>query len=392
VIDYVAGRAIEASDLVLQLTNRQNTLPTPVRVLLVERELGGSWGPDYLREAIYSESVAIASSQFALPIRLTNVGDTTLLSLVSEISSRFGVELTEEERVRTVALIRRIDPTGCPLFAMIAAAAQLEGIPPNAKGQIVRSILQREMHRWTLIPDGEARERVLNLLALTTMLGGFSPSGTLGTELWTSAASGLLPNPYFLNDQLFAEVAGGALGESGLPSLQPDFVGEAFVLDRLKGTAGMQRSTRELLGAGWKLDPEAVSQFVRRAVADFGADPAVSIVQEPAIASEVQRESWSRMIADLLPLLGHSDDPQVITNLTSLRDLALDHPGEARLRKNRADAEFNFGNLLFQEGQYAEADEQFSLAISLSPDGSDTGCSGIEGSLVVKNGLEKVVD
>jgi len=100
-------------------------------------------------------------------------------------------------------------------------------------------------------------------------MGGFTPSGTLGTALWSSSVGQLLSSPHFFDDRLFAELAGGSIGESTLPSLQPDLVGEAFVLARLEGTAGMQRSTRELIAAGWVHDHEAVSQFVRRAVADF---------------------------------------------------------------------------------------------------------------------------
>ena len=40
IIDYVAGRAIEASDIVLQLAGMRSTLQRPVRVLLVARNLG----------------------------------------------------------------------------------------------------------------------------------------------------------------------------------------------------------------------------------------------------------------------------------------------------------------------------------------------------------------
>jgi tetratricopeptide (TPR) repeat protein len=369
VIDYVAGRAADASKLVLQLATRQNTLPRRVRVLLVERELAGSWWPDYLREGSISENVVMVSTQFGYPIHLGTVGDNALSNLVSEISVRFGVELSAEQVARTVALTKMIDPVGRPLFAMIAAAAQLTGTPQG----IIGSILQREMARWKmLIPNAREREQALNLLTMTTVIGGFTPLGPVGTALWNSSVGPLLPSPHFFDDRLFRELAGGSIGESTLPSLQPDLVGEAFVLDRLKGTAGMQRSTRELIAAGWVHDPEAVSQFVRRAVADFHGHPAVLILQEQVSDTEVQRESWSRMIADLVTLLGDSEDAQVARNLYSLRDLAAEHPQEVKLQRNRAQAEFNFGNLLFQEGQYEAADEQFSFAIELAEDGSDT--------------------
>src|ERR1041384_63753 len=78
------------------------------------------------------------------------------------------------------------------------------------------------------------------------------------------------------------------------------------------------------------------------------------------------------MIADLLTVQGDSEDAQGARNLSSLRDLALQYSDDLKLQRNRATAEFNFGNLLFQEGQYQRADEQFSLAIELAEDGSDT--------------------
>jgi Tfp pilus assembly protein PilF len=368
VIDYIAGRAAAVSDLVLHLATRQNTLPRRVRVLLVERELAGSWWPDYMREGSFSENVLMVSSQFGFPIRVGKVGHSTLANLVSEVSERFGVKLSTQEIARMVELTKMIDPVGRPLFAMIATAAQLAGTPQG----VIGSILQREMSRWrVLIPDAEEREKVLNLLTLTTVLGGFAPVGSLGAACWNSV-SALLPNAHFFDDRLFRELAGGSIGESTLPSLQPDLVGEAFVLARLKGTAGMQRSTRELITAGWLHDPEAVSQFVGRAVTDFRGDPAVSILQEPVSETELQRELWSRMIADLLTAQVDSEDAQGALNLASLRELAHKYPHELRLQRNRATAEFNFGNLLFQEGQYERADEQFSLAIELAEDGSDT--------------------
>jgi hypothetical protein len=87
-----------------------------------------------------------------------------------------------------------IDPVGRPLFAMIAAAAQLAGMSQG----VIGSILQRETARWrTLIPDATEREKALNLLTLTTVMGGFTPLGTLGTALWNSSVGQLLPSPHF---------------------------------------------------------------------------------------------------------------------------------------------------------------------------------------------------
>jgi len=65
-----------------------------------------------------------------------SVGDSTLSNLVSEISKRFDVELSPEQVATTVALTKMIDPVGRPLFAMIAAAAQLAGMSQGVIGSI----------------------------------------------------------------------------------------------------------------------------------------------------------------------------------------------------------------------------------------------------------------
>src|SRR4051794_16055682 len=85
------------------LSTRQNTLPRRVRVLLVERELAGSWWPDYMHEGSISDNVVMVSTQFGYPIHLGTVGDNTLSNLVCEISERFGVELSAEQVAETVA-------------------------------------------------------------------------------------------------------------------------------------------------------------------------------------------------------------------------------------------------------------------------------------------------
>jgi len=101
------------------------------------------------------------------------------------------------------------------------------------------------------------------------------------------------------------------------------------------------------------------------------------------------------MIADLVTL-GDSEDAQVARNLASLRDLAVEHPQEVRLHRNRAKAEFNFGNLLLQEGLYEAADDQFSFAIELSEDGSDTQANSLNNRgisrLYVRSAKEGLAD
>jgi tetratricopeptide (TPR) repeat protein len=149
-------------------------------------------------------------------------------------------------------------------------------------------------------------------------------------------------------------------------------MGEFLVLERLKGTAGNRTATQQLIQLGWDHAPEAISQFVRRAVADYPKDSAASIIQEPVLRTAEQRDAWSRLVGDLLLLQNDSQDPQVIRNLQNLRELAHNYPLETNVQQNRADAEVKFGLLLVQETRFALADDQLSEGIRLSPPGSET--------------------
>jgi tetratricopeptide (TPR) repeat protein len=384
VVDYVSGRVTQVSNIVLQLARVKRSLRESVRVLLIERDIG-SWLSDFMREGVHSETVEIGASQYGFPLQLAGVGENTILKLATEIGRRFGTELTEYDREEILALAKEIDPSGRPLFAMIAAAAQLDGIPQHTKEEIVRSVVARETARWkSLISDNERREKTLNLLALVTILGGLRLTDDTINEVWNSAVAPLLPNPYFFDDQLYAELAGGSTGDSALQGLQPDLVGEAFVLDRLKGVAGTQISTRRLIDLGWDHNPEAVSQFVRRVAFDFPGDIAARVLQTPVSRDEVQREAWSRLVADIVPFQIGSNDDQGVQNLLALRELALKHPLEEKLKENRAKAEFNVGNLFFQAGQDELADKQFSLAISVAAKGSDSQSNALNNRGIVR--------
>jgi tetratricopeptide (TPR) repeat protein len=358
--------------MVLQLARAEASLPERIRLLLLERETSGSWWPDFLREASYSESVDIAASQFALPMRLSNLTESALRDLVADVSRHFGVELTDAEREEAIERATRIDPVGRPLFAMIAAAAQLTGISQQTREEMVRFILDRERARWqSIVAAAEPREKMLNLLVLTTVLGGeLEPTDITGLRKNSEIAS-LLPDPYFFDDKRFSELAGSAVADSGLPGFQPDLIGEFFILERLRGPTGIQMSTRALLDAGWDYDPEALSQFVRRAVGDFPSAPSTGTIQEPVTRTAVQREAWSRLASDLVKSQGNSKDEQGARNLNALRKLANEYPSEVVLQENRATAEFNLGYLLLLEDEYESADQQFSLSIKLSPPGSD---------------------
>lgn len=221
------------------------------------------------------------------------------------------------------------------------------------------------------MPAEEERERYVALLSYATVVGGLELHAR-NEPLWPERLQPLLPDSHRLKESLYRDIVGDYSSTVSLPSLQPDILGEFFVLERLRGSTGAQVTTHAILDAAWDADPEGVSQFVRRAAADFWNHPSTRFLQDPVVRTPSQRDVWSLMVADLVGFGAHSDDPQLNANLSALRRIAEAHPDEAGLQQHRARAEFNLGTLLLMENEYPAADSQLSTAIDLQTAGPDT--------------------
>jgi hypothetical protein len=352
VVDYVASRAASVSDAALQLA-RSGLLRTDnrIRLLLLERDVSGSWWSDFLREASFSEGMDIARTQDALPLHLGALDDNALWSVTMEVAALVGAPVQESDREAKLVEAMDIDPARRPLFAMLAAAVPHVHAARGSREALLRAILKRESARWrATIADDHDRERMLNLVTYVTVRGGLDVSVSSRTVVWPTSISALLPEPHFIDERRYRELIGSAVGEdTRLPALQPDLLGEFFVLERLRGSTGSQVATHAALDAAWDEAPRAASQFVRRAAADFWKDPAAHFLQDPVVRTAEQRDAWAQMMADLVRVAPHSGDEQLQRNLAALRNLTGAYPTEPRLSAHRARAEFNLGTLLLME-------------------------------------------
>ena len=94
-----------------------------------------------------------------------------------------------------------------------------------------------------------------NLLLFATLVSGLLPKANGFGYLATSDVADLLPDVGALDEALYNDIAGSAEGTASLAGLQPDILGERFVLDRLSdvGIAGL--NARRLLLAAWHFQP-----------------------------------------------------------------------------------------------------------------------------------------
>ena len=362
VIDYVASRAAGISDLILALDRSAALFEHPVRVLLVERNKA-AWWPIFFREESQSESAQMAASQHGEPLIVRGLDSTAILSLAGEIATKQSKVWDEEAIHRFMRLMRSFDPRGRPLFTMIAAEYLDQAA---SETDLLQRVLQKEAgRRKLLIPDPERLKRVENLLLLATMVSGLLPKLGGFEFLSTFNVANLLPDLDLIEHDVYSDLAGSTPGAPYFAGLQPDILGERYVLDRLivPGLAG--ESARRILRVAWAIQPDDLGVVAIRSASDFRGDPGLTKLFDLPLDSAEARGVWGEVVADLVAVLEASADPLSQSQMAKLISLANSHRDERRLQEAAARGDYNLASLfLFREGDVPNATERFEAAIS----------------------------
>ena len=363
VIDYVASRASEVGEIVLTLSRTSSAFTKPVRMLLVEREKS-SWWTSFSREASHSESAEIVACQYGDPLELPGMSPTAILQIAKEVvlarSGTWDIEVARE----FLARMYRYDRRGRPLFAMIVAL-YLEALETDAaRPNLLQTVLTREAaRRRQLLPDPVALRQMENLLLLATLTGGLAPRAGSFAHLAASHVAELLPNVGLLDQVLYNDLASAAGGvDATLAGLQPDILGERFILDRLSivGIAG--QNARALQLAAWSWQPSDVRVVALRCTLDFPGDPAIHTFFDLPLDTVEARHCWADMVADLIPHAVAADEFAQL-QLQKLHSIADDHPHEQELQEATARADYNLAlPFMFQDNRLAIT--QFDAAIA----------------------------
>lgn len=366
VIDYVSSRVSEVSAIVLQLAQSRAYLSAPVRILMLERDKR-SWWSRFLREDSASESAQMVSCAYADPIRLGPLSARELDDLAMDVAHSQKMIWTNSKAQAFETRMRTVDPLGRPLFGMMAAAfPDGESRDAIVESSLLRQVLKRESaKRIDAMPDDERRRRFENLVTLATLVEGLRARSGRFSFLAETGSASLLPNLELVDHGEYGEIVNASEAGLAFAGLQPDILGERFVLDRLCGDPGIAQNTKQLLAAAWNLQPDDLLDFVLRAASDFPADPGIDLLSDLALDSVAERARWGRLVADLVLLAGSSHDARSRRLLQALRDLARDHATEAGLQLALAVAEFNLANVfLFIERDYPQAATAFEAALA----------------------------
>jgi hypothetical protein len=315
VADYAGERAGDVRDLIVALAGRRN-LAFPVRLLLLERENVGPWWREIMRGG--QEQAVIEAAQFAEPRQLLPMNSDDLWRAMSAMFGERRGEF-EDRRGEILTKLHEIDPRGLPLFAALAADALLHGgdIFRWDRKVLVRDLLTREdRRRWEPAGVGEDDPH-RTLLALSTALGGLRRG-----DLTRSDVSRMVPAAQF-RPRIYQILTGrpiesrvGTDEDAVLPGLEPDIVGELFVLEHL---ASRRDALDDFRQAAWAIDPYRFSTFLDRATRDFDAHPTIKSLLEPNDDDAEKRLYWGRVTPSVVAkMIEAGDGPGALATLESL--------------------------------------------------------------------------
>ena len=305
VMDYVASRAAHASAMVLQLSQSTAYLPCPVRVLLVERDQG-SWWPRFLREESHSESTELIACLYDDPLRLGSLAPEALHAIAADVASSQQSPWRDSKARAFEIRMRTLDPFGRPLFAMMAAAYPGSEAADAVDSTLLRLVLKKEDGlRREAISDADRLRKMENLITLATLLGGLLPrSGGFAFLANTDVAS-LLPDPTLVDPRVYRDLVAATAGETMLAGLQPDILGERFLLDRLAAVSGVDGNIKRLVLAAWSLQPDDFCDFVVRTAISLSHLHWRPLLQMQLLSRHQSQKKLPIITHSWLPLYSH---------------------------------------------------------------------------------------
>ncbi|HEC14388.1 MAG TPA: hypothetical protein ENI72_01390 [Rhodospirillales bacterium] len=202
----------------------------------------------------------------------------------------------------------------------------------RAKEGLIGDVMVREEKRfWE--PAG-VTDADKDLLALATLCGGLE----LRDLKALPEGPGLLKN---YDAERFRTMSGRDAFER-LAALEPDILGEWFVLDRLKPKNVLDERLESMRTLAWRMAPLAMAVFLDRAAQNFPRHAVFKpLAKAPDGGNIVTAIIWTRVAFNLITRLAASDPDAARGWYGDIQTLAADNPKEAALREVQAKAAFN---------------------------------------------------
>lgn len=352
VVDYVLGREEPLKRILQTLVTRSSQMEVPVRLLIVERQRwdrGGIIRPRVRRDAkvqhLEFQSSDSGMAQWFLSLNTRDEGDDEPLA-----KAKFEdgvIELTDLDQVDFARIVQRvnINVNNCdipdkeihaishemgrnnrPLYAYYVATALRTGTHRTGwtRDDLLTSTLEREQgKRWrralgSSSPSIGDDTPAVRLALLATMVDGFDNLTTTLPALWQIPDRRTIQEATIIVD---GPMGTGAPFSGLIPPLQPDILGEWFVLASLSG--GVIRAAL-LAEAAWEVAPEKMATFLQRITHDFPERPEIFHILNFVPAKEQQISAYSSVCVSLFEVLSRSNSKEFPKGLCHAIEYSVD--------------------------------------------------------------------
>jgi hypothetical protein len=263
IIDYASVRHKRIIQLIKDLNDPVRAFEHPVRLILIERSISGQWWKDMEYEMVQTRMPAAHLA----PIHLTGLEEENCWLVIVDVLRKEGAQIPDKEP--TLAGFKKVDPQLRPLLAIFyafAVASKENTVNWNIDDLLARQLDREEREVWLplLSVDEEGVLLFKDLLCFGTMCGGLSD---LDMEKVKANAPVELQSHFDGRALHRMRLALKTNQDQGVPSLEPDILGEYFVLTHLRTLPSALAG--RWINLGWAIAPDRMFAFVQRSLQDF---------------------------------------------------------------------------------------------------------------------------
>ena len=304
-VDYAARQVSALSDALFYIANNCAKFEFKVRVLLLERSIEHSWWSSLLQFG--RRKLILEEYQFLPRIELQALTDVECIKLTKSLCK--SKELEPETVSELTNLFVEREKYRSTLFVMmIAEAIELnEDITKYRNQDIIYDWIQREL---ALFAKNDTTKEELNLVALATILGGIDLDALTHNYDPSFFDASMLPAPEEYRVEPFLSLTGEAAKNLVSP-LEPDLIGELFVLEHLKPRHKLDVRAAKIRDLAWFNGFHAYYEFLQRASSSFPEHPTINSFLSRNVMINCQRwNSAEAMIKTISELCGRDKLPE----------------------------------------------------------------------------------